>query len=102
MVPSLAGLDVVVTSAAHFLIGGLALAGAAFAVEGPPVIDWTPRFVIVRAFVGVVAIAATTLAWFVGARRSALASLSVWMFLIPVLGLVISVVVLGERPSVWT
>lgn len=102
MVRSLAGLDVVVTSAAHFLIGGLALAGTAFVVEGPPAIDWTPRFVIVLAFLGLVATAATTLAWFVEAQRSALSSLTVWMFLIPVFGLVIGVVVLGERPGVWT
>lgn len=102
MARSLGGLDVVVLSAAHFLIGGLVLAGVAFAVDGPPAIDWTPRFVIVLAFLGLVATAATTLAWFVEAQRSALASLTVWMFLIPVFGLLIGVVVLGERPGVWT
>ena len=79
MVRSLAGLDVVVTSAAHFLIGGLVLAVAAFVVDGPPAIDWTPRFVIVLAFLGLVATAATTLAWFVEAQRSALSSLTVWL-----------------------
>lgn len=102
MVRGLAGVDVVVTSAAHFLIGGLVLAGVAFAVEGPPAIDWTPRFVLVLGFLGLVATAATTLAWFVEAQRSALSSLTVWMFLIPVFGLLAGVVVLGERPGVWT
>ncbi len=102
MVRSLGDLDVVVLSAAHFLIGGLVLAGVAFAVEGPPTIDWTPRFVIVLAFLGLVATAATTLAWFVEAQRSRLSSLTVWMFLIPVFGLLIGIVVLGERPTAWT
>ena len=102
MVRSLGDLDVVVLSAAHFLIGGLVLAGVAFAVEGPPAIDWTPRFVIVLAFLGLVATAATTLAWFVEAQRSRLSSLTVWMFLIPVFGLLIGIGVLGERPTVWT
>ncbi|WP_220094033.1 DMT family transporter [Arthrobacter sp. AQ5-05] len=102
LVRTLGGLDVVVTSAAHFLIGGLVLAGLAFAVEGPPIISWTPRFILVLGFLGLVATAATTLAWFVEAQRSALSSLTVWMFLIPVFGLVIGIVVLGERPSPWT
>jgi probable blue pigment (indigoidine) exporter len=102
MVRSLGGLDVVVLSAAHFLIGGLVLAGVALAVEGPPAIDWTPRFVIVLAFLGLVATAATTLAWFVEAQRSRLSSLTVWMFLIPVFGLLIGILVLGERPTAWT
>ncbi len=102
MVRTLAGLDVVVTSAAHFLVGGLVLAGVAFAVEGPPEISWTPRFVLVLGFLGLVATAATTLAWFVEAQRSALSSLTVWMFLIPVFGLLIGFIVLGERPSAWT
>ncbi|MDX2356031.1 DMT family transporter [Dietzia sp. PP-33] len=102
MVRGLADLDVVVLSAAHFLIGGLVLAGVALTVEGPPAISWTPRFVIVLAFLGLVATAATTLAWFVEAQRSRLSSLTVWMFLIPVFGLLIGIVVLGERPTAWT
>ncbi|UZJ25999.1 DMT family transporter [Rhodococcus antarcticus] len=102
IVRTLGGLDVVVTSAAHLLVGGLVLAGAALAVEGPPDISWTPRFVLVLSFLGLVATAATTLAWFVEAQRSALSSLTMWMFLIPVFGLLLGMVVLGERPGPWT
>ncbi len=102
MVRTLGGLDVVVTSAAHLLIGGLLLAAAALATEGPPDIAWTPWFVIVLAFLGLVATAATTLARFVEAQRSALSSLTMWMFLIPVFGLLIGMTVLGERPGTWT
>lgn len=102
MARRLGGLDVVVMSAAHLLIGGAVLAGAALIVEGPPQITWTPRFVAVLAFLGLVATAATTLAWFTETQRCPLSSLTPWMFLVPVIGVVTGIVVLGERPDVWT
>lgn len=102
MVRRLGDIDIVVASAAHFLIGGVVLAGAALLMEGVPDIAWTPRFVAVLAFLGLVATAATTLAWFVETQRSPLSSLTPWMFLVPVFGLVVGIVVLGERPDAWT
>jgi probable blue pigment (indigoidine) exporter len=102
MVRRLDGVDVVVLSAAHLLFGGIVLAGAALAIEGAPNIAWTPRFVAVLLFLGILATAATTLAWFVETQRCALSSLTPWMFLVPVFGLVIGFVVLGERPDAWT
>jgi drug/metabolite transporter (DMT)-like permease len=102
MVRRLRGVDVVVVSAAHLLIGGVVLAGVALAVEGVPQIDWTPRFVAVLAFLGLVGTAATTLAWFVETQRCPLSSLTPWMFLVPVFGLLIGIIVLGERPDAWT
>jgi drug/metabolite transporter (DMT)-like permease len=102
MVRRLGDVDVVVLSAAHLLFGGVVLAGVALVVEGSPNIAWTLRFVVVLGFLGVVATAATTLAWFVETQRCALSSLTPWMFLIPVFGLLIGIVVLGERPDVWT
>jgi probable blue pigment (indigoidine) exporter len=102
MVRHLGDVDVVVASAAHFLIGGLALAGVAFAAEGVPHIAWTLRFVGVLAFLGLIATAATTLAWFVETQRCPVSSLTPWMFLVPVFGLLIGLIVLGERPGIWT
>lgn len=102
MVRQLGRVDVVVVSAAHLLLGGLVLAFVAALVEGVPHIDWTLRFVGVLAFLGLVATAATTLAWFVETQRCALSSLTPWMFLVPVFGLVIGVAVLGERPNPLT
>lgn len=95
-------LDIVVVSAAHLVIGGFGLAVAAFVVEGTPEIAWTPRFLAVLAFLGLVATAATTLAWFVEAQRHPLSTLTPWMFLVPIVGLVLGVVLLGERPGGWT
>ena len=102
MARRLGTVDIVVVSAAHFLFGGFVLAGVALAVEGHPHIHWTPRFVAVLAFLGLVATAATTLAWFVETQRHPLSSLTPWMLLAPVFGLLIGAVVLGERPDVWT
>jgi probable blue pigment (indigoidine) exporter len=102
MVRRLGQIDIVVASAAHLLIGGVGLAVAAVAVEGVPQIDWTPRFVAVLAFLGLIGTAATTLAWFVETQRCPLSSLTPWMFLVPVFGLLIGIAVLGERPDAWT
>jgi len=102
MVRHLGAIDIVVASAAHLLIGGFALAGVATAVEGAPHIAWTVRFVAVLTFLGLIATAATTLAWFVETKRCPLSSLTPWMFLVPVFGLLIGIAVLGERPNTWT
>ncbi|WNB86993.1 DMT family transporter [Cellulomonas sp. ATA003] len=98
----LGGLDIVVATAWHLLIGGAGLVVLAAAVEGAPVIAWTPRFVFSLAFLALVGTAATTVAWFVEARRSRLDTLTTWTFLTPVFGITLAAVVLGERPAGWT
>jgi probable blue pigment (indigoidine) exporter len=102
MVRHLRNVDVVVASAAHFLIGGVVLAVFAAVSEGFPHIHWTPRFAAVLTFLALIGTAAAFLVWFVEAQRCALASLTAWIFLVPVFGLLIGFVVLGERPDVWT
>lgn len=98
----LAGLDVLAATGWHLLLGGLALAGVALLVEGRPVIAWTPRFVVSLVVLSLFGTAATTVAWFVEARRSRLDALTAWTFLTPVVGLVLAVLVLGERPAGWS
>jgi drug/metabolite transporter (DMT)-like permease len=102
MARHLGEVDVVVASAVHFVLGGLVLAAIALVVDGQPVIAWTARFVVVLAFLGLIGTAATTLAWFVESQRCPLSTLTPWMFLVPVFGLLIGVVVLHERPHLWT
>lgn len=98
----LVGVDLVVGAAWHLVIGGAALAALAAVVEGAPVIAWTPRFALTLAFLAVVGTAATTVAWFAEARRSRLDALTTWTFLTPVVGILLSAVILGERPQGWT
>ena len=102
LVRRLAQVDVAVASAAHLLLGGFVLAAVAAGVEGAPDIAWTPRFLVVLAFLGLVATAATTLTWFVETQRCPLSALTPWLFLVPVFGLIIGIVALGERPDAWT
>ena len=102
MVRQLGDVDIVVAGAAHLLFGGLVLVIAALVVEGVPDIAWTPRFLAVLAVLSLGATAATTLAWFVEAQRCPLSVLTPWMLLVPVFGLAIGIVVLGERPDAWT
>ncbi len=98
----LGDLDVVVATGWHLVIGGVALGGLAGAVEGVPVIAWTPRFVLSLAFLALVGTAATTVAWFTEARRVRMDALTAWTFLTPVFGMVLAFVLLDERPRGWT
>jgi len=98
----LRGLDVIVASGWHFVIGGAFLVLVAAVVEGPPVIAWTPRFVAALGFLSLVGSAAAFVAWFTETLRSRLDVLSAWTFLTPVFGIGLAAAVLGERPSGWT
>lgn len=96
------GLDVVVASGWHFVIGGTAGAVLAAMVEGWPAIDWTPRFIGSLAFLSLVGTAAAFVAWFTEAQRSRLDLLTAWTFLTPVVGIVLGTLLMGEWPTGWT
>ena len=97
----LAGIDVVQTAGWHFLIGGVVLAAAAGVVEGLPRIDWTPRFVLSLAFLGVVGTALAFWAWFTETLRCPLGPLAAWTFLTPVFGVAFGVLLMSEYPGGW-
>lgn len=92
-------LDVVVVSGWHFLIGGVGLAAFASIREGTPIIDWTPRFVGVLAFLALVGTAGAFVMWFEEVRRAPLAAVAMWTFLVPLFGLAFSAIALSEYPD---
>ena len=93
----LAGVDLLALGAWQFLLGGAGLAVAAVLVEGPPtVISWTVRFAAGVTVFAVVATAVPYVLWFTELRRASLASVTAWTLLVPVVGVVLGVVVLGE------
>lgn len=98
----LGSLDNVVAGGWSFLLGGGALALWAGLDEGAPTIRWSLHFVAIVAFLGVPGTAAVYVAWFKEARRCPLYRLTAWTFAVPVVGLVLGVVIEGERPSAWT
>ena len=98
----LAGVDVLQAAGWHFLIGGGVLVAVASAVEGVPRIDWTPRFVLSLAFLGLIGSALAFWAWFTEAQRCQLGQLAAWTLLAPVFAIGFGVVLTGERPGRWT
>ncbi len=98
----LGNLDNVVAGGWSFLLGGAALAVWAGLAEGTPHVHWTFQFVGILAFLGVVGTAAVYVAWFKEARRCPLYRLTAWTFAVPLFGLVLALVLEGERPSAWT
>jgi len=95
----LAGTDVVVVAAWHFLAGGILLAAWAAAAEGAPAITWTPRFILVLAFLALVGTAGAFVLWFTEVRRARLAPVALWTFLTPVFGLGFSAIALRDYPT---
>jgi drug/metabolite transporter (DMT)-like permease len=94
--------DVVVVSTVHLGVGAAVLTVLALIWEGPADISWTPRFVAMLGYLGVIATAGATMAWFIEVQRASLASVTAWMLLVPVVGVVLGVLVLGERLTGWT
>lgn len=93
--------DPFVVAAGQLLIGSAILASFAGLIEGVPRIDWNPRLVVVVLLMALVGTAATTVAWFTEAQRARLHVLATWTLLVPVFGVALSVLLLGERQSPW-
>ncbi len=98
----LADADVVQAAGWHFVIGGVGLAAVAAAVEGLPRIDWTPRFVLVLAFLALIGTALAFWAWFTETLRSPLARLAAWSFLTPLFGVAFAFLAGADTPAGWT
>lgn len=99
----LGNLDAVVAVGWSFLLGGAALATWAGLEEGGPAsIRFDPRFLAALGFAGLLGTAAVYVVWYEEARRCPLYRLAAWTFAVPVFGLVLAIIVEGERPSAWT
>ncbi|WP_454140855.1 EamA family transporter [Microbacterium lacticum] len=81
------------------MIGGGTLLVTAAIVEGPPVITWTPTFVLALLWMALAGTAATTVAWYTETQRSRLDILTTWTTLVPVFGIILSVALLQETQS---
>lgn len=94
--------DVLQVIAWHFLIGGAILAVMAWLTEGAPAINWGVRFIGILLYVSLVGTAAAFLGWFTEVQQCRLDAVTAWTFLVPVFGILLSMVVLGERQSSWS
>lgn len=96
----LSGVDLLALGAGQFLLGGAVLALTALLIDGPPTaITWSVRFVAVLAVLGLATTALPYLLWFTELQRATLTSVTAWTLLVPVVGIVLGAVLLGERPT---
>lgn len=94
--------DILPFIAWHFIIGGAVLVLAAWIAEGPPEINWSARFIGVLLYVSLIGTAAAFLGWFTEVQNCRLDAVTAWTFLVPLFGIVLSVLVLGERQTSWS
>lgn len=86
--------------AAQFLIGAAILALIAAIADGPPLNAWTVNFVIALLTLALLGTALPYVLWFAELRWASIDAVMFWTLLVPVVGLVLSVLVLGESLTV--
>lgn len=92
------GIDLVGTTCAQFLLGGLALLGVSAVLEPWGSVSWSPTAVVGLLLLGVVGTGVAYVAWFWLLGRTSLQQLGMALFLVPVVG-VVSGILAGDRPG---
>jgi len=92
-------VDLVGVTAGQYLVGGAVLLVVSFAAEGSGGADWgSGALWLVVAFISVVGSALATITYFAALRRLSATTLSVWLFLSPVVAVLLEIV-LGNTPE---
>lgn len=91
-------VDLVVTTSAQFLLGGVFLLAASALVEPWAAIGWSPEVLAGLLVLGVLGTGLAYVAWFWLLDRVPLVRLGAALFLVPVTGVAVSIVV-GDRPE---
>ncbi len=91
-------IDLLQTTSAQFLVGGLILAGASALLEPWGAISWSAGSAMSLLILGVVGTGLAYVAWFWLLARASLVRLGAALFLVPVVGVAAAVVV-GDRPA---
>jgi drug/metabolite transporter (DMT)-like permease len=92
-------IDLLLTTGAPFLVGGLILAGASALFEPWGTISWSAGSAAMSLLIlGVVGTGLAYVAWFWLLARTSLVRLGAVLFLLPVVGVVAAVIV-GDRPA---
>ena len=91
------GNDLMSLTAWQLIAGSVVLFGLSMVFEPHETITWTGRFVSLLLFLALVGTALSTWLWFWLLQRAEAGRLSLYLFLVPVSGLLIAVVGFGER-----
>jgi O-acetylserine/cysteine efflux transporter len=84
----------------QFLIGSLPLVTLSLLVEGQTAQAWDPLFLVIVAILALFGTALTTTVWYWLVQRDDAGRLSLFLFLVPVLGVGLAALTLGERIGV--
>jgi drug/metabolite transporter (DMT)-like permease len=91
------GGDILRVAGWQLLLGGLSLLALSAWVERDASILWGTRFATLLAFLALVGTAFTTALWYWLLQRDEVGRLSLYLFLVPVLGLGLAAALYGER-----
>jgi probable blue pigment (indigoidine) exporter len=92
------GVDLVGVTAGQYLVGGVVLLAISLGAEGSGGADWgSGTLWLVVAFVSIVGSALATITFFEALRRLSAATVSAWLFLSPVVAVLLEIV-LGNTP----
>ena len=95
----LGSADLLAVGGLQFVLGGLLLGVTAVVVEGRPVVPGQAGPVVALLALSLLGTALPLAIWLGEARRCAVTPLAAWTLLVPVLGVVLGVLVAGERPG---
>lgn len=90
-------VDLLAVSAWQLIVGSLPLVLASTLTDHGPWISFDPRFLGILAFLAVAETALPTPLWYWLLRRDEVGRLSLFLFLVPVLGLLLAAMLFGER-----
>ena len=91
--------NVLSVTAWELLIGSMPLLGLSAAFERTASVNWNAQFVVVLLFLAVVGTALPSAVWYGLVRRAEVGRLTLFFFLVPLFGLIIGTVILGEHVS---
>ncbi len=95
------GKDLIALTGWQLLVGSVVLLGLSAVLESQNTIAWTGGFVSILLFLAFAGTALSTWLWFWLLQRAEASRLSLYLFLVPVLGLLIATIGLGERLNMW-
>ena len=90
-------VDLLGVSAWQLVVGSLPLFVVSGVVENGPWINFDPRFLGILAFLAIAETAVPTPLWYWLLRRDEVGRLSLFLFLVPVLGALVAALLFGER-----
>ena len=96
------GVPLLAMTAWQFLLGAVPLLALSAGTERGWAVHWTPPFLGLLLLLGLGGTATTTAAWYWLIQRDDVGRLSLYLFLVPIVGVLLAVVLLGETVTLST